>query len=166
MLEYIPGTGQFLWKEGAVWNRSPGEEAGYRKPDGYKTYKIFGQTYFGQQLAWFYMFGVWPSEEIDHINHDRADNRFLNLRPASDAQNARNRVARRGRRLPTGVERIRGCGRFRARIGHKHLGMFDKPEDAHLSYMVAAREDYGDFANSGFCREPAWIMNVALSFGC
>jgi hypothetical protein len=46
--------------------------------------------YLGHRLAWLYMVGVWPDDEIDHWNRDPSDNRFTNLRDATHAKNGFN----------------------------------------------------------------------------
>jgi hypothetical protein len=65
---------------------------------------------------------------------------------------------------------VRFRSRFRAEIKidgkKKYLGTFDTPEDAHVVYATVAREHHGEFAHDGFSREPAWTMNMMLSFGC
>lgn len=47
--------------------------------------------YLAHHVAWFMTYGVWPME-IDHINRDRADNRIVNLREVTRAENLRNRI--------------------------------------------------------------------------
>lgn len=43
------------------------------------------------RMAWFYVHGEWPKGQIDHINHDRKDNRIANLRVVDNTENHRNR---------------------------------------------------------------------------
>jgi hypothetical protein len=35
------------------------------------------------RVAWFYITRRWPADQIDHANHNKADNRFINLREVS-----------------------------------------------------------------------------------
>jgi hypothetical protein len=118
------------------------------------------------------MFGCWPSQLIDHANRDPSDNRLVNFRDASERQNQYNRGAWKNKpsALPKGVYRTASTGRFISHIRvegkSKHLGTFDTVEEAQLAYMAAARKLYGEYANSGLSREPAWTMNMMLSFGC
>ena len=60
-------------------------------PDGYKQIKIDGRMYLAHRLAWFYMTGAWPEHNLDHINRNRADNRWANLRLAPGTLNENNR---------------------------------------------------------------------------
>jgi HNH endonuclease len=50
--------------------------------------------YRAGRLAWLYMTGEWPKNQIDHINRDKADNRFCNLRDVTQTENMRNKAPR------------------------------------------------------------------------
>lgn len=90
---------------------------------------------------------------IDHINGDRADNRKCNLRFASLAQNQFNRKL--GKDNTSGFKGVsmRGPNRWEAGIKKNrkttYLGIFKTPEEAHLAYVKAAHEMFGEFANDG-----------------
>lgn len=85
------------------------------------------------------MMGEWPPEEMDHINRDRADNRWENLRAVSRGQNMSNRKLPRRGDLPTGVTPSRHKFRAQIRVNGKfhHLGVFETPEDAGAAYQRA-----------------------------
>ena len=57
---------------------------------GYLEGKILGKYYKAHRVIWLWMTGEWPKEQVDHINHDRTDNRWCNLREASRLENYRN----------------------------------------------------------------------------
>jgi hypothetical protein len=61
-------------------NMKAGEIAGYVKADGYRYIEIDGVEYKACDLAWLYVYGVWPIGEIEHINGERDDDRIANLR--------------------------------------------------------------------------------------
>lgn len=61
---------------------------------GYYWCNLFGKMFLVHRLAWLYMTGKHPSDEIDHINGDRLDNRWCNLRSVSAFDNARNQGER------------------------------------------------------------------------
>lgn len=88
----------------------------------------------------------------DHINGNGLDNRRHNLRPATHAQNSQNAKVQRNNKVGLkGVERIytgRFCAYIRSHGKKKHLGVFDTPEQAHAVYVVAAKEQYGEFARA------------------
>lgn len=58
--------------------------------DGYLILKIKTKQFKAHRIAWFLYYGTYPTQEIDHINRDRADNRISNLRLVSRSQNVRN----------------------------------------------------------------------------
>lgn len=53
---------------------------------------IHGYHYKASRLAWLYMTGEWPKYEMDHINHVKDDNRWVNLRDVTPAENCANRT--------------------------------------------------------------------------
>jgi len=89
------------------------------------------------------MCGEWPSE-IDHINGDKSDNSYRNLREVSRGENMQNkRKAHRNNK--TGFLGVaREAGKYRARIRvcgkNRSLGMYDTPQQAHQAYLAAKRE--------------------------
>jgi hypothetical protein len=151
ILHYDPETGAFTWRVRRGPTTPAGSTAGVINGMGYRRIRI-GEpgTFAGGRLAWLYMTGEWPTELIDHINGNRSDDRWSNLRHASIAQNSTN--TRRKHPLPRGVS-LSKCGkRFRARLDRskgfpkvKDLGTFDTPEEAHGTWLAAARERYGEF---------------------
>lgn len=88
---------------------------------------------------------------MDHINHNRSDNRIENLRECTRSQNFANRSPKIDKDTPKGVRKSRK--RFSARIvkdGKEfHLGTFTTVGDAERAYLCAARRIYGDFASNG-----------------
>lgn len=148
VLNYDPETGLFTWavQKGGI---PSGARAGSIGADGYIAIGLDGTSYKAHRLAFVWMTGRWPTDQIDHRNGDRTDNRWGNLREATQAQNAANMRCREGRELPRGV--IRHHRRFVARIrrdgADKHLGTFATPEEAHAAWRAAARETYGEFAH-------------------
>ncbi len=48
------------------------------------------KSYKAHRLAWLYEYGEFPKYHIDHINHNRIDNRIANLREVSRIDNQRN----------------------------------------------------------------------------
>lgn len=67
-----------------------GDQAGWKRNDGYIEIKINSVKYKAHRLAWLYVHGDFPSHFIDHINGDRSDNRIFNLRLATRKENAEN----------------------------------------------------------------------------
>lgn len=90
-------------------------------------------------------------ELIDHINNDPKDNRKVNLRAATHAQNMRNGKVQKNNKL--GLKGVRWRARqrqFEANIWHNnksiYLGLFKTKEVAALAYNEAALRYFGEFA--------------------
>lgn len=139
-LHYDPYTGEFTWIKPRAARVKPGQRAGSRK-EGYIAIKLFHKRYYAHRLAYLYMKGVWPSQEMDHIDRDGENNRWANLRDASRSENCRNkRVKNSTGYLCVGTE---SSGRFKARVKvhgkRKYLGVFDTPEQAAEAAMEAKK---------------------------
>ena len=91
LLHYSPDTGVFIWVSDCNNNIKIGELAGCVNPSGYVNIVIFGRSYKAHRLSWLFMTGVFPSDQIDHINRVRYDNRWSNLRSVSRLENSRNK---------------------------------------------------------------------------
>jgi hypothetical protein len=143
ILDYNPRTGFFTWRVRVAQNAYPGQPAGSIYSDRNPKYKrlyiqIDGKRYAAHRLAWFYMTGKWPSDEIDHIDRNPLNNKWTNLREVNRLANVLNGTPR-GRSLPTGV-RSAGRGRYRASAKKNgknvELGVFPTPEAAHSAYRA------------------------------
>ena len=149
---YDPETGAFTRIKKTGTKTRVGQRMDLVNPRWlYRTVEIDGRKYRAHRLAWLYMTGDWPSEEIDHINRAPGDNRFCNLREANRSQNTANGGPRRnnksGYRGVTWHKPLK-CWRAQIETGGKgyHLGYFDDPEDAHEAYLSAAKFLFGEFA--------------------
>ena len=154
ILSYDPETGVFTW----LAKPSPyaskikvGNRAGCQDGERYRVIAIDQVTYGEHRLAWFYVNGIWPSGQIDHINGDKSDNRIANLRDASPGENQRNRGAMKSNTTGfKGVTYEPRRGKFKAAITHegkqKNLGRFDTAYEAHKAYCEAANRLHGEFA--------------------
>lgn len=146
---YDPVTGIFTWKTARPKIRI-GQKAGYLHHRGYVNMEIYGKHYTAHRLAWFYMTGRWPADQIDHKNRNRADNRFENLREANNGQQQANSTSQNktGFRGVTYHPRLKD-NPYEAKIKKdgkvKSLGCYPTPQEAHAVYMTVAQEIHGEF---------------------
>lgn len=96
VLKYDDLSGHLTWL-GNQHSKSvvPGSRAGcVIKRTGYRQVSLFGKSYAEHRLIWFIKTGKWPTGEIDHIDQNRSNNSWANLREVTKAENARNRSRR------------------------------------------------------------------------
>ena len=150
--DYDPGSGVIRWKMTRSGVRS-GTEAGHIRADGYRVIRFNNKIYFAHRLAWFITHGRWPHADIDHINHDRADNRMSNLREATSIINGRNMKLRKTNKSGvSGVHWDKQTRKWTAQInaGGKtiRLGYYVDFLDA-VSARKAAEAKHGYHKNHG-----------------
>ena len=139
VLDYSPETGLFYWKVRLGARGKPGSVAGTLTDRGYRKVCIGGKIYALHRLALFHATGEMPTFDVDHVNRNRADNRLVNLRRATNAENQQNRVT--GVLNRSGVLCVYWLTKQRRWLASImvdgksiHLGYFSEKEDA-----VAAR---------------------------
>lgn len=167
LLRYSKRTGVFTWRV-ARGTAKAGAVAGTIN-HGYVAIKIAGKLYAGHRLAWFYVTGEWPKDMVDHRNERKFDNRWGNLREATNAENLQNsskpRATNGGSRY-LGVSWHIPSSRWMARIMvggvRKYLGLFAIEEDARDAYLAAKKQyhPFGVKANEDFaidCIPPSYI---------
>ena len=144
LLKYNQRTGVFVRRISAGNSAPAGTIAGGLNNKGYRIIRADGHRYMAGRLAWFYVHGRWPKDEIDHRNGVRDDNRLSNIREVSHAENQQNRRRAHSRNV-TGLLGVSpNEGKFRAAIklnGRCHyLGNFATPQEAHAAYVKAKRK--------------------------
>lgn len=171
LLRYEPDTGKLFWcwrpiemfTTGAhtaehsqkVWNTArAGKEAFTANcAGGYRGGGIFGRLYLAHRVIWAIHTGAWPDEEIDHINHQKTDNRWANIRAVTNAENRKNRpMYSRNTSGICGVHWHKKSGKWRAVIKSDgeimHLGLFVSLIDAAKARQ-AGEKKYGFHPNHG-----------------
>ena len=116
----------------------------------YAMIGIDGRSYRAHRLAWMYVYGEYPTFDLDHRNRNRYDNRISNLRKATRSQNELNKEWQDT--SATGYRGVTIQGkRYRADISidnhSKYLGTFDTPEEAHEAYCLENIKIHGEFAD-------------------
>lgn len=144
VLAYCPETGLFTRiKDGRI--------AGSTRNDGYIAICIDYAFNNAHRLAFLYMTGEMPNGEVDHINGNRSDNRWANLRECSREQNRMNlKVYKNSATGVPGVSWHKHMGKWHARIGSGgkriSLGYFASIEEASVARQEAQRVVFGEFA--------------------
>jgi hypothetical protein len=151
LLHYNPETGKWKWVR-SKGGQKAGNVAGCLD-NGYYTIRIERRNWRSSRLAFLYMRGRWPIEVMDHKNGNPSDDRWINLREATHAQNQQNH--KRNSRNMSGYKGVQWMPRhrkFRARIRVNNvliwLGNFNTPQLAHAAYVVAAKKHFGEFARA------------------
>lgn len=168
LLHYDPHTGVFSWKQRdrkwfsndlgwKKWNtRYSGKDVGYNDSVGYTMTSIFDKKYRCHRLAFVYMLGYFP-KFVDHIDHNRLNNKWCNLREVTKNENEKNQSKRYDNTSGvTGVVHSKRTNKWFARINvdnkTKHLGSF-KDFEAAVEARKEAEKKYGYHENHGVKQE-------------
>lgn len=143
-LSYNPENGLFIWLQYKQRPSKIGSIAGCLRKDKYWTICLMEKQYFAHRLAWLYVYGKFPKNDIDHINGNKIDNRIVNLRECNQAQNNQNfknpRINNATKLLGVSFRN----GKFRARIGINKkiisIGTFNTAHEAHNAYLQEKRK--------------------------
>lgn len=140
---YDPETGEFYYVCNFLGHKAGDKVLGHLR-SGYVRLTFNGKFYSAHRLAFRFMLGIEPTE-VDHINRVRDDNRWLNLRQVSRAENMQNKSTYRnksGSQL-AGVSFYKRTGKWKAQIQvggkKKGLGYFRDEQDARNAYLEAKR---------------------------
>jgi hypothetical protein len=163
LLRYSPVVGVFEWRKSRPRVRA-GFLAGAVNPrNGYVNIFVDGRSYRAHRLAWLYMTGAWPENDLDHIDGDKSNNAFSNLRQATQSQNMMNSPKKATNTSGVkGVSFNKARGRWEASVRYdgkkKHLGMFEDLSQAESAVVAARNRLHGEFVNHGMHRYQAEEM--------
>jgi len=152
LYNYNPDTGVITNKISRGAKVLAGRKAGCMQR-GYRVLQTKGKMYMAHRIAWLLFYGELPLNEIDHINHNRSDNRITNIRSVTHAENQRNaRLQKNNKWGISGVVWIEKHKKWRANIWvnnqNLHLGY-------HIDYFEAccsrksAEHKFGFHKNHG-----------------
>lgn len=148
-LHYDQNTGLFTVKK-SYHKSNIGKVIEEKSSTGYIYIRINNKFYLAHRLAWLYIHGSEPLELIDHINRIRNDNRIVNLREATKAENGYNRKI--GINNTSGIKGIIWYVRYNkwlARISingiRKCIGYFKNIDDAEIAIINARKKYHGEF---------------------
>lgn len=141
LFHYCPDSGKFTRLSGR-------KKVGNVNTSGHLQIQIGDSTFLASRLAYLYMVGEWPANQMDHIDLNRTNDRWENLRPATPSENARNRSVRSD--SLTGIKGVTAMGdRFQARVsfeGRRYsAGYFDTLEEAAAAVKELRAQLHGEF---------------------
>lgn len=149
-LKYDQNTGNFHWLLAPSNSIRVGSVAGCRNEVGYIRIQVCGKQYYAHVLAWLFMTGTWPECEVDHISTNKSDNRWRNLRAATESQNRMNQGLRSNN--SSGYKGVswnkaaqKWCARCKVNLKEHLLGYFDDPVEAASAYQAFAKIHHGEF---------------------
>lgn len=157
LIDYNPDTGMMIWRERPVslfnaavnksaeadcltWNkRFAGKPAMQQlNGDGYQGGNILGSDVRAHRLIWALVTGAWPKHQIDHINGDKADNSWSNLREVNNQTNCKNQKLRETNTSGhNGVFWMKSANKWAAKVGREYLGVFPDKESAISARLEA-----------------------------
>lgn len=112
----------FRYDNGNLIRLSNNKISGSLRKDGYRNVSYNKKCYYQHRIIWELHNGAIPDGmEIDHINHNKSDNRIENLRLVTKRGNALNR-----KHKPVGVYKDKGYWKVGFTVNNKwkHFGMF------------------------------------------
>lgn len=157
VLHYNPNTGVFTWIA-RIKGICIGSRAGCihtNKRTGYRHIfiRVDRSLYKAHRLAFLYMTGMWPTNEVDHEDHDGINNKWKNLRDVTHVENHQN--LSKPSDNTSGVVGVcwhktysKWTARIRANKKNIFLGCFAEFSDA-VSARMAAEKRYGFHQNHG-----------------
>lgn len=139
MLDYVPASGLLLQKKKRP-KVKVGSIAGAVTPYGYRYIQLSGNKYAAHRLVWLIETGHFPEKHLDHIDGNKLNNCFTNLREVTVKQNSENKIAQKNNKLGVrGVSFNKRLGKYIAQIQHNgknnYIGVFDTIEKARDAYV-------------------------------
>lgn len=152
-LRYEPDSGLLFWKIGRSGRLKNKLTAGCKNSEGYLHIKINGHLFKSHRIAWLLSTGKWPKNQIDHINRIRYDNRLINLREATNKENARNHIVHyKNTSGFSGVSYANDRKKWRAYITifykRKYVGEFLSKNGAIHARKCAEEKYFNEFSPS------------------
>ena len=152
LLHYNPETGVFTRLVKTAHRIKIGDIAGC-KDKGYLRIRINGNLYLAHRLAFLYITGAWPENEVDHDDRIRDNNKWDNLKDSTVQYNNKNHKIRSDNKSGfNGVYWDKNCKRWRSQIAVdgeiKRLGCFIRKSDA-IDARKQADIDCGYHPNHG-----------------
>lgn len=153
--DYNADTGKLYWRDRdrkwfvseTAWKsartKCAGKEAGTKctKKNGYSWKQVHipvegkPTVFLVHRLIWMWVTGENPPENIDHINRDATDNRWVNLRASNSVENNKNKTMKSNNTSGyCGVTWVKRLSKWQASIRtanqRYYLGVYSNLDDA------------------------------------
>lgn len=145
MFSYDRDTGRFTRLVRTASSQKAGDEPGGIDVHGYRVMRIGKKIYKAHRLAFLYVTGQFPPADVDHIDGNRQNNAFSNLRCVDRRTNAENHRKAHSH-SKTGLigasfnrQKAKYVAQIKTKSGLKYLGQFDSAAEAHAAYVSAKR---------------------------
>ena len=150
LFDYKPLTGELVWRKVPSNRVRLGTATGSTHIQGYAATRVEGVSYLTHRLVWCWLHGQDPKLfQVDHIDGNRQNNHWNNLRLATAAENARNSKVRKHNKTGIKGTRLLPSGKYQVRIRKDgityQLGTFATLEEAGAAYEKAAMQLHGKF---------------------
>ena len=161
ILEYNPETGMFIWKIEKARRVATNDIAGtkWKNHNGtsYLHISIDYNKYRAHRLAWLYMTGEFPVNQVDHKDGNGLNNKWDNIRSVSQSENMKNLPLRKDNKSGVcGVSFDKEFGKWVAYISANNkiikIGRFKDIWDA-ICARKSAEYKYGYYENHGKRRD-------------
>jgi hypothetical protein len=154
LLHYDPLTGVFIWKINRGGGVKAGEIAGSKAKVGYWSITLFNKGYYAHRLAWLYMTGKLPDKFIDHIDRNKLNNIWTNLREATEKESVHNTgLSKKNKSGVKGVYWNKNANKWQATLWidnkPKYLGLFDSLNEAKIVIETTRQLYHKEFACNG-----------------
>jgi len=127
---------RFYYKGGHLYYKHKHKQAGCYDKDGYRVVKINRKSYKEHHLVWLFWNKNMP-KYLHHRNGVRDDNRITNLEEVNHEENMKHKSKYKNNTSGfVGIDFKNG--KYRARVGQKHVGYYSTLKDAvagRMSYM-------------------------------
>jgi hypothetical protein len=165
LFKYNPWTGHLIRRVSRNTNSMKGQVIKCQPSRRYTVVTVDMRDYLAHRIIWLYMTGKWPTYQIDHINRIKYDNRWINLREATEHQqhvnigiNRRNKLGIRG----ITIVRNRFCVQLKIKGQCGYLGHFENLDDAIEVRKAAEIRYFGALCPTwaGYDVQEQWINNA------
>ena len=155
-LHYNPESGVFTWLDNRSGRVNIGDICGWDvllQNKEYRSIQVLNKTYLAHRLAWLYVHGEFPPNDIDHINGNGRDNSINNIRVVTHQENMLNKKRYKSNKSGcSGVLYIKSRDKFAVQISidkkQRFLGYFANIWDA-ICCRKSAEFSHGFHINHG-----------------